>query len=70
MSKRIGKLIAAGLIIFGSLFNLLGYFFGPERILWEQPSFFGGLSETLGWIMLLIAPIIYVIVDWENLIKK
>ncbi len=70
MSKRDLKLIAATVTVCGVLFSVVGKIFGPDRILWEDAPWYGDISENLGWALMLIAPIIYIALDWTALFPK
>ena len=67
MTKRDLKLIAATVTACGVLFSVAGEIFGPDRILWEAAPWYGDLSEKLGWALMLVAPIIYIALDWRAL---
>jgi hypothetical protein len=70
MSKRDWKLIAAMLIVCGIVLSLIGKIFGPDEVVWHKAPWFGETADILGWLFILIAPLIYIILDWNNLFPK
>ena len=70
MSKRDWKLIAATITVFGVILSLIGKIFGPDEVVWHKAPWFGDVGDKLGWLFILIAPLIYIILDWNNLFPK
>lgn len=63
MTKRDGKIIAASITICGILFTVFGEIFGPDRVVWHKAPWYGDIAGKLGWFLVLVAPIIYIILD-------
>jgi len=70
MSKRDWKLIAAMVTVCGVVLCLIGKIFGPDEVVWHKASWFGETADILGWLFILIAPLIYIILDWHNLFPR
>jgi vacuolar-type H+-ATPase subunit I/STV1 len=70
MTKRDGKLIAATFTVMGIIFTVFGELFGPEKVIWHKDPWYGNFSGKLGWFLVLIAPLIYIILDWGNIFPK
>ncbi len=67
MSRRDLKIVAATITACGFLFSVLGEIFGPDEVVWHAAPWYGKLSGNLGWWFLLVAPLIYIRLDWSNL---
>ena len=60
------KRVRAGLIVFGSAMNLLAEFTKEVQLVVVVIPWYG----KAGWFMLLVASLVYVAIDWQNLFPK
>ena len=64
MGKREWKIFTAGMTFLGSIFILIGRIFGQSAISWDNGSQLAESTGSVGWYLLLVAPLIYIILDW------
>ena len=69
MSKRDLKIIAATLTIIGAILSILDRIYAPDYLLLESSPNYPNLLRTLGWLLLLIPPLIYIVLDFPNLFR-
>ena len=67
MSKRDVKLIAATLTVVGVFLSILDRIYSPQHILKESNLDYPDILRTLGWLFLIIPPLIYILLDFRNL---
>ena len=67
MSTRDFKIIAATLTIVGAILSILDRVFTPHHLLLESSPDYPNVLRTLGWIFLLVPPLIYIALDFPNL---
>ena len=67
MSKRDLKIVAATLTVVGAVLSILSRIFAPHPILDESSPDYPDVLRTIGWLFLLIPPLIYILLDFQNL---
>jgi hypothetical protein len=71
MSKRDWKLVAGTLTVVGIVLAGFGAIFGPEEVTFgASKQWLGGLAQKISWWALLVVPLIYIVLDWDNLFPK
>ena len=70
MSKRDLKIVAATLTVVGAILSIMDKIFAPHRLLLESSPDYPDFLRTLGWLFLLVAPIIYILLDFSNLFRS
>jgi len=70
MNKRDGKIIAATLTVVGVVLSVLDKIYEPHRLILENSPEYPDFLRTLGWLLLLVPPLIYIALDWKNLFSK
>ena len=70
MTKRDGKIIAATLTVVGAILSILDKIYEPHHLLLEGSPGYPNFLRTIGWLLLLIPPLIYIALDWKNLFSK
>jgi hypothetical protein len=61
--KKDLKIIAGTITIIGALFSILDKVYAPHYLLLRSSPEYPKILRTLGWIMLLIASLIYIFID-------
>ncbi len=69
MKKREWKIVAGTLIIIGAVSTVFGWIFGSEEVIWHKNKF-GDSVKFVGQFLLVVAPIIYVLLDIPNLKER
>lgn len=70
MTKRDLKIIAATLTIVGAILSISDKIFSPHHLLLESSPNYPDILRLLGWLFLLVSPLIYIWLDRENLFSK
>lgn len=70
MNKRDWKIIAATLTIVGAIFSILDKIYAPHVMEDTGSPNYPDFLRWIGWLFLLIPPLIYIWLDWENLFSK
>ena len=67
MNKRDLKIIAATLTVVGAILSIFDKIYEPDRLLLESSPNYPNFLRLLGWLFLLVQPLIYIWLDRENL---
>ncbi|WP_319524599.1 hypothetical protein [uncultured Desulfosarcina sp.] len=69
MTKRDFKLLAAGMTVSGSIIGFFDNVVFPYHYLRIDGAGaqLPGFVRVLGWLLIAIAPLIYIILDWKSL---
>jgi hypothetical protein len=67
LDKRDFKIIAATLTVVGAILSIFDKIFSPQPILDESSPDYPDFLRVLGWLFLLVPPLIYIALDWPNL---
>jgi len=67
MTKRDLKIIAASLTVVGAILSVFDKIFAPDHLLLESSPNYPDALRTIGWLFLLIPPLIYIALDFPNL---
>ena len=67
MNKRDLKIIAATLTVVGAILSIFDKIYEPDRLLLENSPNYPNFLRLLGWLFLLVPPLIYIWLDRENL---
>jgi hypothetical protein len=70
MTKRDLKIIAATLTVVGAILSILDKIYAPHIIEDTSSPNYPDFLRLLGWLFLLIPPLIYIWLDRENLFSK
>ena len=70
MTKRDLKIIAATLTVVGAILSILDKIYAPHIIEDTSSPTYPDCLRLLGWLFLLIPPLIYIWLDRENLFSK
>jgi hypothetical protein len=69
MKKTEWKIVAATLILVGSVLTIFGWIFGSEEVVFHKNKV-GDSIKFIGQLLLVVAPIIYVLLDIKNLKER
>ena len=67
MAKRDLKIISATLTLVGAILSIFDKIFAPHHLLLEGSPNYPDALRTVGWLFLLIPPLIYIALDFPNL---
>jgi hypothetical protein len=67
MAKRDLKIIAGTLIVVGAILSVFDKIFAADHLLLESSPNYPDALRTIGWLFLLIPPLIYIALDFPNL---
>lgn len=70
MSKRDWKIVAATLTGVGAILSVLDKIFAPNYLLMASSPEYPGVLRFIGWLFLLIPPLIYIALDWKSLFPQ
>lgn len=63
MTKRDLKIITGTLIVVGTLLSILDKIYSPHYLLLRSSPEYPPLLRTIGWLLLLLSPLIYITID-------
>jgi len=67
MAKRDLKIIAGTLTVVGAILSIFDKIFASDHLLLESSPNYPDALRTIGWLFLLIPPLIYIALDFPNL---
>jgi hypothetical protein len=70
LSKRDLKIVAATLTVVGVILSVLDKIYAPHRLLSESSPDYPEFLRYLGWLFLIVPPLIYIGLDWHNLFPR
>ena len=66
MAKRDLKIIAGTLTVVGAILSIFDKIFAPDHLLLESSPNYPDALRTIGWLFLLIPPLIYIALDFPD----
>ena len=70
LRKRDLKIIAASFTVVGVILSVLDKIYAPHRLLLESSPNYPEFLRYLGWLFLIVPPLIYIGLDWHNLFPR
>ena len=67
MTKRDLKIVAGTLTLVGAILSVFDKIFAPHHLLSESSPNYPEALRTIGWLFLLMPPLIYIALDFSNL---
>ncbi len=67
MTKRDLKIVAGTLTVVGAILSVFDKIFAPHHLVLESSPNYPGALRIIGWLFLLIPPLIYITLDFPNL---